>query len=197
VLDEVGLGAWAAALPDGLDARLDSRALSAGEAQLLAFARVLLSDAGLVLLDEATSRLDPATEATLAAATERALAGRTAVIVAHRRAGRTGNGGNGCCPASRRRLAWIDRPSDRKVHPTPTPTAGGIGIWIGLSAGLIAARFVPFLRDLFARLLETFENALLQVGVAFDSARLVVEELERLCDGIIRRIDPRGGPITS
>jgi ATP-binding cassette subfamily B protein len=84
VLDEVGLSAWAAALPDGLDARLDSRALSAGEAQLLAFARVLLSDAGLVLLDEATSRLDPATEATLAAATERALAGRTAVIVAHR-----------------------------------------------------------------------------------------------------------------
>jgi ATP-binding cassette, subfamily B, bacterial len=84
VLDEVGLGAWAAALPDGLGTRLDARALSAGEAQLLAFARVLLSDAGLVLLDEATSRLDPATEATLAAATERALTGRTAVIVAHR-----------------------------------------------------------------------------------------------------------------
>jgi UDP-GlcNAc:undecaprenyl-phosphate/decaprenyl-phosphate GlcNAc-1-phosphate transferase len=47
------------------------------------------------------------------------------------------------------RLGWIDRPSDRKVHPKPTPTAGGIGIWIGLSAGLIASRFVPFLRDLF------------------------------------------------
>jgi ATP-binding cassette, subfamily B, bacterial len=84
VLAEVGLGRWAAALPDGLDTRLDARALSAGEAQLIAFARVLLSDAGLVLLDEATSRLDPATEATLADATERALAGRTAVIVAHR-----------------------------------------------------------------------------------------------------------------
>jgi ABC-type multidrug transport system fused ATPase/permease subunit len=84
VLDEVGLGPWAAGLPDGLDTRLDARALSAGEAQLIALARVLLSDAGLVLLDEATSRLDPATEATLAAATERALAGRTAVIIAHR-----------------------------------------------------------------------------------------------------------------
>jgi UDP-GlcNAc:undecaprenyl-phosphate GlcNAc-1-phosphate transferase len=47
------------------------------------------------------------------------------------------------------RLGWIDRPSDRKVHPKPTPTAGGIGIWIGVSAGLIASRFVPFLRDLF------------------------------------------------
>jgi UDP-GlcNAc:undecaprenyl-phosphate GlcNAc-1-phosphate transferase len=47
------------------------------------------------------------------------------------------------------RLGWIDRPSDRKVHPKPTPTAGGIGIWIGLSAGLIASRFVPFLRELF------------------------------------------------
>jgi ATP-binding cassette, subfamily B, bacterial len=83
-LDQVGLGSWVGALPDGLDTRLDGRGLSAGEAQLLAFARVLLSDAGLVLLDEATSRLDPATEATLAAATERALAGRTAVIIAHR-----------------------------------------------------------------------------------------------------------------
>jgi ATP-binding cassette, subfamily B, bacterial len=83
-LDQVGLGSWVGALPDGLDTRLDGRGLSAGEAQLLAFGRVLLSDAGLVLLDEATSRLDPATEATLAAATERALAGRTAVIIAHR-----------------------------------------------------------------------------------------------------------------
>jgi ATP-binding cassette, subfamily B, bacterial len=84
VLDEVGLGTWAGGLPDGLDTRLEGRALSAGEAQLLAFARVLLTDAGLVVLDEATSRLDPATEAKLAAATERALAGRTALVIAHR-----------------------------------------------------------------------------------------------------------------
>jgi UDP-GlcNAc:undecaprenyl-phosphate GlcNAc-1-phosphate transferase len=47
------------------------------------------------------------------------------------------------------RLGWIDQPSDRKVHPTPTPTAGGVGIWIGLFGGLIAARFVPSLRGLF------------------------------------------------
>jgi ATP-binding cassette subfamily B protein len=83
-LDTVGLGPWLATRPAGLDTRLDARGLSAGEAQLLAFARVLLSDAGLVLLDEATSRLDPDTEARLALATERALAGRTAVVIAHR-----------------------------------------------------------------------------------------------------------------
>jgi UDP-GlcNAc:undecaprenyl-phosphate GlcNAc-1-phosphate transferase len=47
------------------------------------------------------------------------------------------------------RVGWIDRPSDRKVHPKPTPTAGGLAIWLGLFAGLIVARFVPFLDDLF------------------------------------------------
>ena len=58
--------------------------LSAGEAQLLAFARVLLADPGLVVLDEASSRLDPDTEARVTAATDRLLAGRTVVVIAHR-----------------------------------------------------------------------------------------------------------------
>ncbi|MBV9952057.1 MAG: ATP-binding cassette domain-containing protein, partial [Acidimicrobiia bacterium] len=85
VLGDVGLSSWVAALPDGLDTALaGSDALSAGEAQLLAFARVLLADPGLVLLDEASSRLDPATEARVIGATERLLAGRTVVIIAHR-----------------------------------------------------------------------------------------------------------------
>jgi ATP-binding cassette subfamily B protein len=85
VLGDVGLGLWLAALPDGLDTELaGSDALSAGEAQLLAFARVLLADPGLVLLDEASSRLDPETEARVTRATERLLAGRTVVIIAHR-----------------------------------------------------------------------------------------------------------------
>jgi ABC-type multidrug transport system fused ATPase/permease subunit len=58
--------------------------MSAGEAQLLAFARVLLRDPGLVILDEAASRLDPITEARLERAIDGLLAGRTAIIIAHR-----------------------------------------------------------------------------------------------------------------
>jgi ABC-type multidrug transport system fused ATPase/permease subunit len=84
-LAAVGLDGWAATLPLGLDQVLDGDAeLSAGEGQLLAFARVLLADPGIVILDEASSRLDPATEARLATATARLLEGRTAVIIAHR-----------------------------------------------------------------------------------------------------------------
>jgi ATP-binding cassette, subfamily B, bacterial len=86
VLDDLGLGAWRRALPTGLDTLLPpgGGGLSAGEAQLLAFARVFLRDPGLVILDEASARLDPATEAQLAHAVDRLLAGRTAIIVAHR-----------------------------------------------------------------------------------------------------------------
>ena len=84
-LADVGLAGWAAGLDDGLDTLLDGGSgLSAGQAQLLAFARVLLADPGLVLLDEATSRLDPETETRLAEAADRALRGRTVVIIAHR-----------------------------------------------------------------------------------------------------------------
>lgn len=84
-LDDVGLESWWWGLPDGLDTELAGEGdLSAGQAQLLAFARVLLADPGLVVLDEASSRLDPATEDRLAAATERVLSGRTAVVIAHR-----------------------------------------------------------------------------------------------------------------
>lgn len=46
------------------------------------------------------------------------------------------------------RLGWIDHPSDRKVHPNPTPTAGGIAMYAGVAAGLLAARLIPFLSDL-------------------------------------------------
>ncbi len=84
-LEELGLRDWLESLPDGLNTRLDaSHSLSAGEAQLLALARVFLSDPGLVILDEASSRLDPATEALLERAIDKLLAGRTAVIIAHR-----------------------------------------------------------------------------------------------------------------
>ncbi len=86
VLDELGLGAWYASLAQGLDTRLapGGGGLSAGQAQLVAFARVFLRDPGLVILDEASSRLDPATEAQVERAIDRLLAGRTAIIIAHR-----------------------------------------------------------------------------------------------------------------
>ena len=63
-LNELELGEWLRSLSQGLDTELDTgnRSLSAGEAQLLAFTRVFLRDPGLVILDEASSRLDPATE---------------------------------------------------------------------------------------------------------------------------------------
>ena len=85
-LDELELGDWYASLANGLDTQLDigSRSLSAGEAQLLAFTRVFLRDPGLVILDEASSRLDPATEQRLERAIDKLLQNRTAIIIAHR-----------------------------------------------------------------------------------------------------------------
>ena len=84
-LESVGLGSWYATLAAGLDQHLAGASdLSAGEGQLLAFARLLLADPGLVILDEASSRLDPATEDRLVSATDQLLAGRTAIIIAHR-----------------------------------------------------------------------------------------------------------------
>jgi ATP-binding cassette, subfamily B, bacterial len=85
LLDRMSLGAWFAALPDGLDTRLGGEhGLSAGEGQLLAFARALLADPAVVVLDEASSRLDPLTEERIGEATQALLAGRTALVIAHR-----------------------------------------------------------------------------------------------------------------
>lgn len=86
VLEELGMDGWLRSMPGGLDAMLESGGggLSAGEAQLLAFARVFLSDPGLVILDEASSRLDPATEQKLERAVSRLLEHRTCIIIAHR-----------------------------------------------------------------------------------------------------------------
>ena len=47
------------------------------------------------------------------------------------------------------RFGWIDRPSDRKVHPKPTPTAGGIAMYVGVLVGLLVGRVVPYLSDLY------------------------------------------------
>ena len=85
-LDTLGLGDWCRALPEGLNTILPAGGggLSAGEAQLLAFVRVFLRDPGLIILDEASSRLDPATEARVERAVDRLLTGRTGIIIAHR-----------------------------------------------------------------------------------------------------------------
>lgn len=85
-IELLGLSDWYAALPNGLDTRIEAggRNLSAGEAQLLAFARAFLRDPALVILDEASARLDPATEAHLERAVDRLLQNRTGIIIAHR-----------------------------------------------------------------------------------------------------------------
>lgn len=84
VLEALELQLWLERLPQGLDTMISSSVLSAGEAQLIALARVFIKDPGLVILDEASSRLDPATETLLEKALDRLLEGRVAIIIAHR-----------------------------------------------------------------------------------------------------------------
>jgi ABC-type multidrug transport system fused ATPase/permease subunit len=86
VLDTLGLTHWLNELLHGLDTLLGSggTGLSAGQAQLLACARIFLHNPDVVILDEASSRLDPATEQLVHTALGRLLAGRTGIIVAHR-----------------------------------------------------------------------------------------------------------------
>lgn len=83
-IENLGLLDWYEQLPAGLDTRLHgSAALSGGEAQILALIRVFLKDPTVVILDEASSRLDPATERFLDAALDRLLAARTTIVIAH------------------------------------------------------------------------------------------------------------------
>ena len=82
----LGLQYWFDSLGSGLDTELTpgGEQVSAGEAQLLAFARVFLRDTDIVIMDEASSRLDPATEALLGRALGQLLVGRTAIVIAHK-----------------------------------------------------------------------------------------------------------------
>ena len=86
VLDEVDLGSWLGRLPEGLDTVIGPGGvgLSAGEAQLLALGRALATNPAVVVLDEASSRLDPRTEVRIDQAVGRLLNGRTGVVIAHR-----------------------------------------------------------------------------------------------------------------
>jgi putative ABC transport system ATP-binding protein len=84
--DDLGLGSWADSLPEGFDTAVGQRGerLSVGERQLVALARGYLASPGCLILDEATSAVDPATEVRLRNAISRLTAGRTAITVAHR-----------------------------------------------------------------------------------------------------------------
>jgi putative ABC transport system ATP-binding protein len=85
-LDELGLGSWAAELPEGLDTHVGQRgeSLSAGERQLVALARAYLADPDIIVLDEATSAVDPAADVRLQQAIDGLARGRTTITIAHR-----------------------------------------------------------------------------------------------------------------
>lgn len=85
-LDRVDLGDWVRSNPQGLDLKVEERGknLSLGERQLLCMARCLLQDAPVVIMDEATSAVDPQSEEILVRATEEFFQGRTQILIAHR-----------------------------------------------------------------------------------------------------------------
>ena len=85
-LTELGLDSWLEGLPQGLETEVGQRgeSLSAGERQLVALARAYLADPDLLVLDEATSAVDPATEVRLQRALDGLTRGRTSIAIAHR-----------------------------------------------------------------------------------------------------------------
>ena len=86
VLRAMGIDTWVRDLPDGLATQVRERGgrFSAGERQLVALGRAFLDDPSVIVLDEATSNLDPETELEVEGALRVLLAGRTAIVIAHR-----------------------------------------------------------------------------------------------------------------
>jgi len=86
VLRAMGIDGWIRTLPDGLDTEVRERGsrFSSGERQLIALGRAFLSDPSIIVLDEATSNLDPETEMEVEGALRVLLAGRTSIVIAHR-----------------------------------------------------------------------------------------------------------------
>lgn len=86
VLEAMGIDDWVRSLPDSLDTEVRERGsrFSAGERQLVALARAFLADPAVIVLDEATSNLDPETEAKVEGALHALLSGRTSIVIAHR-----------------------------------------------------------------------------------------------------------------
>jgi putative ABC transport system ATP-binding protein len=84
--EELGLGEWVDGLPQGLETRVGERgeSLSVGERQLVSLARAQIGNPGVLILDEATSAVDPATERRISEALRRLSAGRTTITIAHR-----------------------------------------------------------------------------------------------------------------
>jgi ATP-binding cassette subfamily B protein len=82
----VGAGAFVDRLPARLDTEVGERGvtLSAGQRQIVSFARALLAEPRILILDEATSNVDVRTERVIEEALERLLHGRTAIVIAHR-----------------------------------------------------------------------------------------------------------------
>jgi ABC-type multidrug transport system fused ATPase/permease subunit len=121
-LNQLHLWEWVKSLPQGLDTPLaGGQSLSAGEAQLLAFTRVFLKDPGLVILDEASARLDLATEGLMERAVDRLFMERTGVIIAHRlktvqRADDILILENGCVVEYGQRIALAGDPTSRFYH---------------------------------------------------------------------------------
>ncbi len=133
--DELGLGDWLAGLPDGLDTRVGQRgeSLSAGERQLVALLRAHLADPDLLVLDEATSAVDPRLEMRIGRALERLMSGRTSVTIAHRLS--TAEGADEVVVVDRGRIV------QRGPHAVLVAEAGSV--YAGLHASWTAQQDTP------------------------------------------------------